>query len=402
MVTHIAQSLNLKRTKYILLILILVLAATFISGGLSAESEEENPLGLQARAALLVNCDTGQILYDYRSHEPKPHASITKVMTLLVAMDALDRGDIRLDEMVTVTQEASSVIGSRIWLNPGDKITVEDLMKAVAVPSANDAAYALAQHIAGSEENFVRLMNERAKSMGLENTHFQNSTGLHGPEHYSSAYDIYLQSRDLITKHPTVLDWTSKWLMKIEAKNYSYPNTNRLVNPYERYEGVDGLKTGHTDDAQWCLVATAKRSNVRLISVILGAESEASRIAQTRTLLDHGFYNFKPISYEKDQVVGKATIPSARKDKVDVILDKTVTVLISKEKSQSDLSAKIEVLRSLNAPIEKGAQVGHLVIMEDERTLARVPVFAAEDVERANVFVRLYRWLRDLILSLIE
>ncbi len=363
---------------------------------------EVAPLKIQARAAILVNADTGQILYEYNIHERFPHASLTKIMTLLIAMDALDNGEINLTNVVTISKEASDVVGSRIWLSEGDKISVEDLMKAIAVPSANDASYALAQHIAGSEENFVRMMNDKAKAMDLKDTHFQDSTGLSSLDHYSSAYDLYLQSRELILKHPLILDWTSRWLIKIEAKNYSYANTNRLVNPYESYEGLDGLKTGHTEEAQWCLVATAKKANVRLISVILGADSEETRMSETRRLLDYGFYNFRSISFKDGEVVGSVSIPLGREEKVDAVMKETMTFLIPKGKDDSEIVKEIELVKGLKAPVAKGEKIGELVVYDEGREIIRGEVVAAEDVERANIFVIIFRWIRDFIKGLIS
>ncbi|MFW5981394.1 MAG: D-alanyl-D-alanine carboxypeptidase family protein, partial [bacterium] len=269
---------------------------------------------LEISSAILIDADTGQVLYEKNAELQLPPASMTKIMAMLIAMEQVDQGEISLDDEVNVSRLAASMGGSQIFLDAGTRLTIGELLKAVTIPSANDASVALAEAVAGSYGNFIDWMNRKAEELGLENTNFTNSTGLPDEygEHYSTARDIATMSRELV-KYPLILEWASIWVDYIELPNRQamLVNTNKLINTYP---GMDGLKTGHTTEAGYCLAATALRNNTRLISVIFGAEDEADRAETTTRLLDYGFNTFnKELIVSEGEIVQNIEIPDGRK-----------------------------------------------------------------------------------------
>ncbi|NLG79688.1 MAG: D-alanyl-D-alanine carboxypeptidase [Firmicutes bacterium] len=361
------------------------------------------PPELKARSAMLITAETGQVLYEKEPDLRVAPASITKVMTMLLTMEAVDSKKVSLDDMVTTSTEASQIGGSQIWLAEGEQMKLGDMMKAIAIVSANDAAHAVSEFIAGSAEDFVNQMNEKAKELGMKNTHFENPDGLPAPNHYSTARDIAIMSRELVTKHPKVLEWTSIWTDTLERKGPRVRqeesflrNTNELIL---RYPGADGLKTGMTDEAGYCLAGTAKRDDVRLISVVLGLPANEDRIEDTMKLLNYGFREFDRVAVaKKGDVVGKVRVPNGRREEVPAAASADFVALV--EKGKKDLVDTTIVSAERRAPIRKGEKLGAIVASLDGRELARVDVVATEDVPRASIFTVIMRAIRDFFQGL--
>jgi D-alanyl-D-alanine carboxypeptidase (penicillin-binding protein 5/6) len=358
---------------------------------------------VKAKSVILIDAETGQALYEKDPDTRLAPASITKVMTMLLAMDAVEVGKVSLDDMVVTSTAASQIGGSQIWLMEGEEMQFRDMLKAVAIVSANDAAFALAEHIAGTEPDFVRLMNEKAKDLNMKNTHFQNSDGLPAADHYSSARDISIMSRELIAKHPQILEWTSIWTdwlqrlhPKAKQKESFLRNTNELVI---KYPGADGLKTGMTNDAGFCLSATAKRNDTRLISVVMGLPSNDERLDDTIKLLNYGFREFdRVVLATQGKTVGSVRIPNGRQEIVDAGVDKDYAVLV--EKGRMDLIKTEFIPDERKAPVKQGERLGEVIVSLDDKELARVNVVSTTDVPRAGFFTVLSRTVRDFFRGL--
>ncbi|MCR4402706.1 MAG: D-alanyl-D-alanine carboxypeptidase [Firmicutes bacterium] len=373
-----------------------VMAAAALITSLSAQAAV--PPVLKARSAVLTSAETGQILYEKEADLRVAPASITKVMTMLLAMEAVDSKKVSLDDMITTSTEASQIGGSQIWLAEGEQMRLGDMMKAIAIVSANDAAYAVSEFIAGSAEDFVDRMNEKARDLGMSGTHFQNPDGLPAPDHYTTARDIATMSRELVTKHPKVLEWTSTWTDSLERKGVRVRqeesflrNTNELIL---RYPGADGLKTGMTDEAGYCLAGTAKRDDVRLISVVMGLPTNQDRIEDTIKLLNYGFREFDRVAVAKrGEVVGEVRVPNGRREDVPAAVSTNFVVFVDKGKKDFVETAIVSLER--RAPIRQGEKLGAIVASLEGREIARVDVVAAEDVPRANIFTVIVRAIRD-------
>ncbi|MDK2931881.1 MAG: hypothetical protein PWR07_2012 [Bacillota bacterium] len=361
------------------------------------------PPELKARSAVLISAETGQVLYEKEPDLRVAPASITKVMTMLLTMEAVDSKKVSLDDMVTTSTEASQIGGSQIWLAEGEQMKLGDMMKAIAIVSANDAAYAVSEFIAGSAEDFVNQMNEKAKELGMKNTHFENPDGLPAPNHYSTARDIAIMSRELVTKHPKVLEWTSIWTDTLERKGPRVRqeesflrNTNELIL---RYPGADGLKTGMTDEAGYCLAGTAKRDDVRLISVVMALPTNEDRLEDTIKLLNYGFREFDRVAVaKKGDVVGRVRVPNGRREEIPAAASADFVAFV--EKGKKDFVDTAIVSEERRAPIRKGEKLGAIVASLDGRELARVDVVATEDVPRANIFTVIIRAIRDFFRGL--
>lgn len=360
---------------------------------------------LKAKSAILIDAETGQVLYEKDPDVRLAPASVTKVMTMLLAMEAADTGKVSYDDMVVTSTAASEIGGSQIWLMEGEEMKFEDMLKAVAIVSANDAAFALSEHIAGTEPDFVRLMNEKAKELDMKNTHFQNSDGLPASDHYSSARDIAIMSRELITKHPKILEWTSTWTdwlqrlhPRAKQKESFLRNTNELVI---KYPGADGLKTGMTNEAGFCLSATAKKNDTRLIGVVMALSSNDERLDDTIKLLNYGFREFdRVVLAAHGESVGSVRIPNGRQEMVVAGVDKDYTVLV--DKGKMDLITTEFVPDERKAPISKGDRVGQVMVSLDNKEIARVNVVSTEDVPRAGFFTVLSRGIRDFFRGLFR
>ncbi|NLJ84580.1 MAG: D-alanyl-D-alanine carboxypeptidase [Halanaerobiaceae bacterium] len=361
---------------------------------------------LDIRAAILVEAETGQVLYEKNSAEPLPPASITKIMTLLLAMEEIEKGNISLDSEVTISKYAESMGGSQIYLEAGTRIVLEDLLKAVTIASANDASVAIAEAIGGTYSNFIRLMNKKAEELGMENTIFENSTGLpveYG-DHHTTAYDIILMSRELI-KYDKILEWGSIWVdyVQLPGREAMLVNTNRLINSYP---GMDGLKTGYTKEAGYCLAATAERNDMRLISVILGAETEKDREELTARLLDYGFNTFeKDLILRKGEQVHNIDVPDGKKTVTSAEVAEDLYV-VYKRGTKGTLQKEVVLREDLKAPIEKGEVIGQEFIVQEGEILAQVDLLAVENIEKAGLFTRLWRafvnWVGQLIKGILN
>ena len=354
--------------------------------------EAETVLELNAKSAVLMEKSTGRVLYEQNPHERLAPASITKIMSLLLIMEAIESGKITIDDTVSASEHAVSMGGSQIWLEVGETMTVNELLKAVAIGSANDATVALGEYIAGSEEAFVNMMNERAAQLGMENTHFVNCTGLDAENHYTSAYDVALMSRELIG-HDLIKQYSSVWMDSLREGETQLVNTNKLVR---FYEGATGLKTGTTDEAGYCLSATAERDDMELIAVVMGSDSGNNRFNSARKLLDHGFANYVKVS----PAVDMSEIPAVKvtggvESLVPINEVNAEPVLITKGKEKS-ITAKIELPESIEAPISAGQQIGTVSIMQDDEMLAQIPITAAKDIGKMTFTNALWLLIQKL------
>lgn len=345
-------------------------------------------LPVEAKAALLMEKETGQVLFAKEEHQRLEPASVTKIMTLLLTMEAISRGELRYEDTVTVSKNAASMGGSQVYLSEGEQITVEELLKAVCVSSGNDASVALAEQVSGVTELFVQQMNNRAKELGMVDTCFLNPTGLPAEGHVTSAYDIALMSRELILHHPDLRRFTTIWMDTIRGGEFGLSNTNKLIR---FYEGATGLKTGSTDAAGYCISATAERSGMELIAVVLGGETSQQRFEDAKTLLNYGFstYALADVTPAERQTV---PVKLGRAPSVEAVLE-AGKLLVGKGQAGS-LSQTVTLREDLVAPVEKGQTVGTLTVQCGDATLAELPLTAADTVERmtwGDLFARLLR-----------
>lgn len=354
-----------------------------IFGGMGAfaEGEDAPDLGLDARAAILIEENSGDVLYEMNPDERVPIASVTKIMTMLLIMEAVDNGAITLDDMVTVSENAMSYGGSTMFLETGEKLTVNDMLKGIAVASANDGCVAMAEHLAGSESAFVDMMNKKAQELGMENTHFMNTNGLDEDDHYSSARDVAIMSRELI-KHKTIFNYTSIWMDTLRGGKFQLANTNKLIR---FYDGANGLKTGSTSKALCCLSASAKRDDMQLIAVILGAPTSAKRFEGARALLDYGFANYAvSTQVTAGDNLGTAPIEKGVENEVGVLAADTYSALMKKG-AEDNITKEIILDETITAPIEAGDKIGVLRITENGETLAEIDLTAANSVKKKGI-----------------
>ena len=370
---------------------IMVVAALVVS--MLALPAQAADLDLKGKSALLMDVDTGSILYESNAHEPLAPASVTKVMTMLLIMEAIDSGKISWDDMVTASETAAAKGGSQIYLKVGETMNVSDMIKSIAVSSANDCACAMAEHLAGSESAFVEMMNARAQELGMNDTHFVNCTGLDdgadAEQHRTSAHDIAVMSRELLKNHPDIKKFTTIWMDSVRNGTFGLSNTNKLIR---FYSGATGLKTGFTSGAGYCLSASAQREGMELIAVVMGCESSADRFAACKSMLDYGFANFALVSAETEQ-----------KAEVSVKLGKTAAVtaepgadtqLLIDKAQRSSVTTQVSLEESVTAPVSKGQRLGTLTVKAREQVLAEVPLVAAEGVERlswGDLFVKIFK-----------
>lgn len=354
-------------------------------------------IDVSAGSAILMEASTGQILYEKNSDQALPPASITKIMTLLVIFEALEKEQITWDEKVVVPENAWRMEGSRMFLELGQEVTVRDLVKGISIISGNDACVAMAEHLYGSENAFVRVMNERAQELGLKNSKFQNSTGWPAENHYMSAKDIATLAQYLISNYPEIIEFEAQ--RELTFNNIRQYNRNPLLG---RYPGADGLKTGWTTEAGNCLVGTAKQGDIRMISVVLNTVDEDARFTASQELLNHGFRNFEPVEIAKaGEIVGQVNIQEGRKKILNVTVAEDYTAFVpsgSKEKLEKVLVAK----EDLKAPIKKGEVAGTLEIHAAGEKITSVEVVAQSDMKRANIVVRAFRWVGSFFGSLFS
>lgn len=366
--------------KKIVFILISLFSFIFIKNVNAVEMD------ISAKSAILVDFNTGKVLYSKNENEPLAMASMTKVMSMLLIMEKIDDGSLKYDDIVEISTESSSMGGSQIFLNPGDKYKVIDLLKGVAMASANDAVVALAEKTYGSKEHFIEAMNKKAESLGLKNTHFVNVHGLDEEGHYSSAYDMSVMARELL-KHEKILDFTrvyEEYLTKPDGSQIWLVNTNKLVR---FYDGVDGLKTGFTQNAGYCLTATGKKNNLRLISVVMGEESIEKRSSDTVKLLNYGFNTFKVnLIKNKSEIIGKVNVQKGKKENVDVVLVNDLIELLNASDKPSNYKFKI-LVDKITAPVKKGDVIGKVKVLNDNGILiSEVDITVNENVLKANLW----------------
>lgn len=349
-------------------------------------------LDIKAKSVVLMEPNTGKVLYESNSDEKLPPASITKIMSLLLVMEAIDRGDISLETVVTASEHACSMGGSQIWLEPGETMTVNDLLKAAVIASANDACVALGETVAGSEEGFVALMNERANELGMTNTHFVNCTGLDAEEHLTTAYDVALMSSALI-KHDLIKDYSTVWMETLRDGKSELVNTNKLVR---FYEGTTGLKTGTTSTAKYCLSATAERNGVELVAVVMAGESSNDRFNGAKKLLDYGFanYNYSSIEAGIEENTELEVLKGTEKT-VEIQPQGTLNVLLPKSAS-GKIERKTVLSENVTAPVKKGDILGTVTVNLDGEQLGEIPLVANEDVGRLTLGVTFAMILKGL------
>lgn len=340
----------------------------------SAVSADE----LTAKAAVLMEAGTGQVLFQKNAHEARPIASVTKVMTLLLIMEEIDSGRLSLTDTVTASAHAAGMGGSDIWLKEGETMTVDDMLKAVVIMSANDAAVALGEKIAGSEEAFVQRMNERAKELGMNDTVFKNCCGLDEEGHVSSAYDVALMSRELI-RHETIFRYTTTWMDSVRDGATQLVNTNRLIRTYT---GITGLKTGTTSQAGSCITATAQRDGMTLIAVVLGAETSALRFSEAATLLDTGFAGWSTVQPEIADV-GSLPVTGGMESEVALKVEACPPLLIEKGRDE-ELKQTVNLPESIPAPVDTKTILGSVTITLGETELVSLPVYAAREIEAVS------------------
>ena len=349
---------------------------------------------VEAPSALLMEKETGTVLFARNEHEKLEPASVTKVMTLLLTMEAIDSGLLSYDTVVTASAHACSMGGSQIWLKEGEQMSVEDLLKAVCVVSANDGAVALGEQIAGSEAAFVEQMNRRAAELGMNDTTFKNATGLPAEGHLTSAHDIALMSRELILNHPDIRRYTTIWMDSLRGGTSELVNTNKLIR---FYEGATGLKTGSTDNALYCLSATAERDGMELIAVILKGSTSAQRFEDAKTLLSHGFSTYTLKTVVPETPLAPIPVKLGTQATVQPVLGEGNTLLL--EKTETDLTQSLSLADVAEAPVSKGCQLGTLTVSSGGETLAEIPVLAGEDVPRITYGQMLVKLLKTAFLS---
>ncbi len=362
-----------------------LLASFSVPKAEAAEKEKEKvKLAEKSHSAILMEQDSGTVLYEKNSHEKLPPASMTKIMTLILVMEAIDKGKISWNDKIRVSEYAASMGGSQIFLEPGEEMRVEDMVKGIAIGSANDASVAMAEHIGGSADSFVGLMNEKAKKLGLKDTFFKNATGLPAAGHYTSAHDMAIMGKELL-KHEEVTKFTGlyeDYLREDTDKKFWLVNTNRLV---KFYPGVDGLKTGFTNEAKYCLTATANKNGMRVIAVVMGAPTPKERNAQVTSMLDYAFTQFSTKKlFDRHEIVKEVKVQKADKPKLPVVTSENISLLLKKGETAKKIKTEVTVDKDLKMPVKKGQQIGSLKIWNGKDLITESPVLASETIKKAS------------------
>ena len=381
----------MKRWVWSFVVLVLLVGMVPVSSG---AVEMDFP----AKSALLMDAATGTVIYESNSHEALAPASVTKVMTMLLIMEAIDSGRIGWNDTVTASENAAAKGGSQIYLKVGETMSVSDMVKSIAVSSANDCACAMAEHIAGSESAFVDMMNARAKELGMQDTNFVNCTGLDDSEeakaHLTSAYDIAVMSRQLLKYHPDIKKFTTIWMDTVRNGTFGLSNTNKLVR---FYSGATGLKTGFTSGAGYCLSASAERDGMELIAVVMGCATSQERFAACKSMLDYGFANYALISPELSQE-SAVPVKLGTAETVKAVPSQQEALLIDKAQRNS-VTTHIELDQEVAAPVSKGQRLGTMTIKSGEQILAQIPLVAETSVERLSVLDLFVRILKQIAMS---
>ncbi len=386
---------------FIYLLLIIFMFTLFPYYSYAVDKEESNSndevnLAENAKSAIMIEASSGKILYEKNSNESMPMASMTKMMTLLLIMENIENGNLKWDEMIKTSEHASSMGGSQIFLQPGEEMSVEDLVKGICIGSGNDAAVSMAERIGGSEDNFVKMMNDKAHKLGLKNTNFVNACGLDIDNHYSSAYDMAMIAKELV-KHERILKYTGtyeEYLRKDSDNPFWLVNTNKLVRVYN---GVDGLKTGYTKSAGYCITTTAIKNGMRLITVVMGEPSSNVRNEETVSMLNYGFSNYQVDKIlSKDEVIDKKKVILGEETQVEIIPKDDVNILNSKTGTKRNVTYKLET-NTIKAPIKKGDIIGKINIIENNKTIMNVDATINKDIKKASIFKIYTRCLLDMI-----
>ena len=369
---------------------ILVLLILFIP---NIKAEDITP---NAKSAILIEANSGKVLYEKNINEKFAPASMTKMMSLLIFMENIDNGNLKMDEVIRVSKNASSMGGSQIFLQENEEMKVEDLLKGISIGSANDATVALAERISGSEEEFVNLMNKKVKELGLKNTNFKNATGLDIANHYSSAYDMSIIAKELV-KHEKILEFSSiyeTYLREDTDNKFWLVNTNKLVR---FYNGVDGLKTGYTEEAGYCLTATIKKDKMRLIAVAMGEPTSNTRNSEVSNLLDYGYNMYQSEVYvTKDKVLERVKVEKGIEEYVNIIPIEDVTTVNKKGHKMGNITYDLDV-KNIKAPINKGEIVGTLTIKENENVVDKVNVTVDKSIKKAGLLTMYKRCIKDML-----
>lgn len=373
-----------------------ILIFIFLLMSIPMVKAEVEDLAPNAKSAIMIEASTGEILFQKNKDEKLAPASMTKMMSMILIMEEIENGNLKWDEIITTSERASSMGGSQIFLKAGEKMSVEDLLKGVAIASGNDAVVALAERIAGSEEAFVKRMNARGKDLGLKNTNFVNATGLTADNHYSSSYDMSLIAKELV-KHEKILEFTGTYedyLRKDTKSPFWLVNTNRLV----RFkEGVDGLKTGFTNEAGYCLTATMKKDGMRLITVVMKEETANKRSADTTKMLDYGFnvYMIQSILDEKT-TIEKRKVELGKDLMIEIIPKENITILNKKSDELKNITYKTNIDKIV-APIKKGDKVGTIDILEDNKVISTIDATVKNDIDKASIITIYLRNLKEIV-----
>ena len=374
-----------------ILFVFLILVSLFI---IPVKAEEQ--MASNAKSAILIEASTGTILFEKSSNEKFAPASMTKMMSLLIIMENIDNGNLKMDEIVKASKHAASMGGSQIYLEENEEMKVEDMLKGITIGSANDATVALAERIAGTEDKFVEMMNAKVKELGLKNTNFKNSTGLDEANHYSSSYDMAIIAKELV-KHKKILDFSSiyeTYLRTDSDSKFWLVNTNKLVR---FYKGVDGLKTGYTEEAGYCLTATINKDNMRLIAVVMGEPTSTIRNSEVSALLDYGYNLYQKHTYiTKEEILDNVKVDKGKKDKANIVVMDDVVRINKKGYKVGEVSYELN-LNKLKAPINKGEKVGTLIIKEDGKKVSIADVTVEENIEKANYFVLYLRYIKEIL-----
>ena len=371
-------------------------ASTIITNA-SIKSENNNSLNLESGSAILIEQTTGQILYSHNMHEQLRPASVTKIMSILLIMEQIHNGKLGLTDQISCSENATAMGGSQIWLDPRENLSVEEMLKAICVVSANDCVVAMAEHIAGSEGTFVQMMNDKAKSLGMNDTCFKNCHGIDEDGHVTSSYDIALMSKELLNKYPEITNYTTIWMDSLRDGKSELVNTNKLI---KTYKGITGLKTGSTSLALYNLSASATRDGLSLIAVVMKAPSSKIRFNEAEKLLNYGFSKFSFKSFgNKEDFVKSITVNKGTSSSIDVVLENNSGALIEKGK-ESQVIQEINLLDNISAPITCGQKLGEAIFTLDGKTISAVNLVAKNDVDKLNLFTMskniIYKWINLL------
>ncbi|MGL4911474.1 MAG: D-alanyl-D-alanine carboxypeptidase family protein [Romboutsia sp.] len=386
-----------KLASIVVAIALIIMPMGKVAYGNDKDKANSTPMNISSKSAILMDIGSGQILYEKGAHDKLPPASVTKVMTMLLCIEALDAGKIKLDDMVPISDTSASMGGSQIFLEAGETQDVNTLLKGIAVASANDACVAMAEHVAGSVEAFVDMMNKKAQELGMKDTHFANTNGLPIDNHYTSAHDIALMSRELL-KHESINKYLTTWMDKVvvckKQVTVCLANTNKMI---KHYQGATGVKTGFTQEAKYCLSASAKRGDTHLVAATLGAETSPERFKDASNLLNYGFANYESLKLcSKDDNLATLTLDKAEDNKINLVAKEDLSVLIKKGGNR-DFTKKIKVNENPTIPIKKGSILGQVEIYQGEKLVGKVDLVNTKDVNKASYLQMLQRVIDSML-----